>query len=443
MKHTADFSHPPLTWGRIFRPASLCAAALLAACSTPVYEDAMVVEPAPVEAAAGIVAAPSPAPVAARVETVMPRYKPATRAPRRGVVTAGDIDDTLNFGAFQRYLAKARRTTHLPAANLSKPVLAQLVGPNGKPAPGVRITLRRPGAADPFYSGYSGVDGNITVFPTVLGAGRLNAVELRAFPDGQGQAFTTRITTSGGRKHIALPFAGDWKPEFLDLAFVVDTTGSMGDELEWLTRELRGIVRAAQRSAPGVSIRYGLIVYRDEGDDYVVRNYGFTNRQSQMVAWLRKQQANGGGDYPEAAAAALKAGASLDWRRGKGERLMFHIADAPPHDRDARTYLAAAQQAAKNGVQVFGLGASGVAAESEYLMRQAAVQTNGRYIFLTDDSGVGYGHAEPTISCYRVTKLNDLMVRVLRSELSGHRIEAPASAVIRTVGSYRNGVCQN
>ena len=443
MLHAQNPTNFPPTWRTIMRPAACVTALLIAACSPAVYEEAMVAEPVVVADAAGIIIEPSSPVPEAKAVPIMPRYKPATRTPRRGVITAGDIDDTLNFGAFQRYLAKARRTTRLPAANLSKPVLAQLVGPNGKPAPGVRITLRRPGAADPFYSGYSGVDGNITVFPTVLGAGRLNAVELRAFPDGQGQTFTTRITTSGGRKHIALPFAGDWKPEFLDLAFVVDTTGSMGDELEWLTRELRGIVGAARRSAPGVSIRYGLIVYRDKGDDYVVRNYGFTNRQSQMVAWLRKQRADGGGDYPEAAAAALAAGVSLDWRRGKGERLLFHVADAPPHDQYARTYLASAAIAANKGVQIFGLGASGVAAKSEYLMRQAAVQTNGRYLFLTDDSGVGNGHAEPTISCYRVTKLRDLMVRVLRSELGGHRIEAPASAVIRTVGSYRNGVCQN
>ena len=443
MLHAQNPNDSSLTWGAILRPAACCAAILLAACSPASYEEAVMIEPVVVEDSAGIIMEPSAPVPEAKVATIMPRYKPATRTPRRGVVTAGDIDDTLNLAAFQRYLAKAHRTTGLPAANLSRPVLAQLTGPDGKTAPGVRITLRRPGAADPFYSGYSGVDGNITVFPSVLGAGRLSSVELRAFPEGQGQALVTRISTSGGRKHITLPFAGDWKPEFLDLAFVVDTTGSMGDELEWLTRELRGIVRAAQRSAPGVSVRYGLVVYRDNGDEYVVRNFGFTNRQSQMVAWLRQQQANGGGDYPEAAAAALQAGASLDWRRGKGERLMFHIADAPPHNRDARAYLAAARQAAKNGVQVFGLGASGVAAESEYLMRQAAVQTNGRYLFLTDDSGVGNGHAEPTISCYRVTKLNNLVVRVLRSELSGHRQEAPASAVIRSVGSYRNGVCRN
>ncbi len=436
--------------GMFLRVTACCVAGFLAACSPVAYDEPMiepVLESAPDAAppategrAASSMIVDAPA---AKIIPVEPRYKPDRRTPRRGVITAGDIDDTLNLAAFQRYLAKAHRDTGLPAAHLSKPVLAQLTGPDGKPAPGVHITLRKPGAADPFYSGYSGVDGNITVFPSVLGAGRLNAVELRAFPEDQGQVFATRINTSGGRKQIALPFAGNWKPEFLDLAFVVDTTGSMGDELEWLTRELRGIVRSAQRVAPGASIRYGLIVYRDRGDQYVVRNFGFTNRQSQMIAWLRQQRADGGGDYPEAAAAALSAGASLNWRRGKGERLMFHIADAPPHSRDSRAYLSAAQSAARKGVQIFGLGASGVASESEYLMRQAAVLTDGRYMFLTDDSGVGYGHAEPTVSCYRVTKLTDLMVRVLKSELSGHRIEANKNAVYRTVGSYRNGVCLN
>ncbi|WP_456388121.1 vWA domain-containing protein [Profundibacter sp.] len=429
-----------------FKPALYCVAGLLAACSPAGFEGEMAVE-APVAPVvteskmAASVAVADPAPLA--VVVVPPRHKTTRRTPRRGVITAGDIDDTLNMAAFQRYLSKERSTLKLPVSNLARPVLVRLTGPAGKPAPGVRVTLRKPGAAEPFYSGYSGVNGDITVFPSVLGAGRLGSVEMRAFAQGQGEATVKRIATNGSRTQIRLPFASDWKPEFLDIAFVVDTTGSMSDELEWLTRELRGIVRSAKRSAPGVDIRYGLIVYRDHGDDYVVKNYGFTARQSEMVGWLRKQDANGGGDYPEAAAAALASGAALNWRRGKGERLMFHIADAPPHDRDARAYLVAAQQAAENNVQIFGLGASGVAAKSEYLMRQAAVQTGGRYLFLTDDSGVGYGHAEPTISCYRVTKLSRLMVRVLRSELSGQRIEAPAGEVIRSVGNYNAGTCRN
>lgn len=88
--------------------------------------------------------------------------------------------------------------------------------------------------------------------------------------------------------------------------------GEMADELEWLTRELKGVVRKVKNSAPGVDIRYGLVVYRDRGDEYVVRNYGFTDSQSKMVGWLRKQHASGGGDYPEAAAESLASGAALN-----------------------------------------------------------------------------------------------------------------------------------
>ena len=75
-------------------------------------------------------------------------------------------------------------------------------------------------------------------------------------------------------------------------------------------------------------------------------------------------------------------------------------------------------------------------------MRQAALVTEGRYLFLTDDSGVGYAHAEPTISCYRVTALSGLVTRVLESELSGIRVEARDRDVIREVGSYDRGVCR-
>lgn len=419
---------------------ALMASAFLSACAVP--EGAIVLEE-PMVAEAAVDMAPSSkiSPIIAPAPIPAPPSRNPGRA-RRGVITAGDIDDALNLSAFTRYQAKSRKDLNLPMANLSTPVLAQLRGANGKLAPGVRVTLRKPGAATPFYSGYSGVDGMVSVFPASLGAGRLREVEMRAIPDGQGTPVVQRFK-AGQRAQVQLPFDGEWQPDFLDMTFVVDTTGSMADELAWLTKELKGMVRQAKRAAPGVDIRYGLVVYRDDGDAYVVKNYGFTNQQSQMQGWLRQQSAGGGGDYPEAAGRALASAAAMRWRTGKGERLMIHVADAPEHNSRAKTYLQAARTAASKGIQVFGLGASGVGPEAEYLMRQAAVQTGGRYMFLTDDSGVGYGHAEPTVSCYRVTALSDLVGRVLRSELTGRRIEAAPSKVVREVGSYRNGVCVN
>ncbi len=361
---------------------------------------------------------------------------------RRGVVTAGDIDDALNLGAFQRYLRRAGAETGLPQLGLGAPVMVTLIDPDGQPAPGARYTLRRPGAADPFHQGYAGPDGRIADFPQVLGAGALGAVELRAF-DAAGQEVLRQVVTTGRATTLRLPQGSDWQPDFLDLVLVVDTTGSMGDEIAFLQKELIGITRAAARQAPGLSIRYGLVAYRDQGDDYVVQTYGFTSSAPEMTGWLRGLSADGGGDYPEAAAAALRAGVGLDWRAGKGERLILHVADAPAHSGDAAAYLRAAKAAAVQGVQVFTLGASGVGAEAEYLMRQASVATGGRYLFLTDDSGVGNDHAEPTIPCYRVTKLSRLLLRVLAGELSGHRQETGASEIIREVGSYAGGICRD
>ncbi|MGB3313452.1 MAG: vWA domain-containing protein [Albidovulum sp.] len=427
---------------RMLTAASL--AALLAACTPSLRDAPSVIEAEPmVEEEIGL-AEPVMEPVfdAAPIVTEAPSSSSYAGRARRGVVTAGDIDDALNLNAFSRYLSRAGRETGLPKLGLSQPVLAQLVGVDGQPAPGARYTLRRPGAAEPFHSGYAGPDGRIAVFLGVLGTTALKSVEMRVF-DGNGQETTARTLRTGQWQRVDLPFDADWQPDFLDLVLVVDTTGSMGDEIAFLNKELIGITRAAARTAPGLSVRYGLIAYRDHYDDYVVRNYGFTSKPSEMSGWLRGLRADGGGDYPEAAAAALKSGVGLNWRRGKGERILIHVADAPPHNKDAATYLGAAKRAAEKGVQVFTLGASGVADEAEYLMRQASVATGGRYMFLTDDSGVGNAHAEPTVSCYRVTRLAGLLTRILSTELTGRRHEAAAGDVIREVGTYRAGICRN
>lgn len=422
-----------------FRPFGYVSAlALLAGCMS-VREEAVVVA----EAAAPLVMEES-ASVEPMYDAEVVSDAPASGSyagvARRGVITAGDIDDSLNLAAFTRYLKRAGGSLGLPQLGLGAPVLLRVTGPDGSPAPGARYTLRKPGAAEPFHQGYAGPEGRIADFPQVLGAGNLGAVELRVF-GADGQETAREVVKTGKTAVIRLPEDARWQPDFLDPVLVVDTTGSMGDEIAFLQRELIGITRAAARKAPGVSIRYGLVAYRDHGDDYVVRNYGFTGSAGEMAGWLRGLSADGGGDYPEAAAAALKAGVGLDWRRGKGERLMLHVADAPPHDGQAADYLRAAKAAAGEGVQIFTLGASGVAEESEYLMRQAAVATGGRYLFLTDDSGVGNGHAEPTIPCYRVTRLTQLLTRVLMTELLGQRQEA--GEVIREVGSYSGGVCRN
>jgi hypothetical protein len=75
-------------------------------------------------------------------------------------------------------------------------------------------------------------------------------------------------------------------------------------------------------------------------------------------------------------------------------------------------------------------------------MRAMGQITGGRYLFLTDDSGVGNPHAEPTVDCYVVTRLDSLVERVLNELVTGQREEPDGGDVIRIVGDYKAGICK-
>ncbi|HEY0137463.1 MAG TPA: VWA domain-containing protein, partial [Nannocystis sp.] len=110
-------------------------------------------------------------------------------------------------------------------------------------------------------------------------------------------------------------------PGGLDVALVIDTTGSMGDELEYLKVELRDIAREVSTSFPGVTQRWGLVVYRDRGDAYVTRSVDFRGID-EFITKLGEQEAGGGGDHPEAMDLAMDASAELSWRTGEGTARM-------------------------------------------------------------------------------------------------------------------------
>ena len=220
------------------------------------------------------------------------------------------------------------------------------------------------------------------------------------------------------RRHAAAPGG-------LDVALVVDTTGSMGDELESLKVELRDIAREVSTSFPGVTQRWGLVVYRDRGDEYVTRSVDFRGID-QFIDRLGEQEAGGGGDHPEAMDLAMDASADLSWRTGDGTaRMVFLVADAPTHPGTAAKRFAGAvldHRAARTAI--YPVGASGVAGDAEAEMRLAAKVTGGQYIFLTDHSGVGGHHEAPKVEQYKVETLHAAMTRMIRGELGDAKVQA-------------------
>ena len=373
------------------------------------------------------------------------------RQRRPGLLTAGDIDDGLNWEAYLAYARRARdgqgQAGAFPDLALGDRVVVRVLDEAGHPVAGARVTVEATGGSRARrLVTEAGTDGRLALFPRYDFGPGVRRVSVRAEAPGGGRAARTRALEVGrdgdAVAEVRLPIRVAERPRALDLAFVVDVTGSMGDELRYLTDEFVSIVERVEARYPGVDLRFGLVAYRDRGDQFVTRRYDFTDSAQEMQRRLRGLRAEGGGDYPEAMDEALEAALDLDWRTGTAARVAFLVADAPPHDDRVGRTLAAVREARARGLRLYPVAASGVADEAEYVMRAAAVLTQARHLFLTDDSGVGLPHAEPKIACYQVTPLNSLLVRVVASELEGRRVEADRSEVVREVGDYDAGVCE-
>lgn len=183
-----------------------------------------------------------------------------------------------------------------------------------------------------------------------------------------------------------------------------------------------------------------MVVYRDSGDEYVVKDVPFTGNLRSFKKELNKQSAAGGGDTPEAMHQALETGLGLKWR-DDAIKVNLLVADAPPHQRHISETWDHALISRTEGIHIVPIATSGVDKTAEFMMRSMAQITGGRYLFLTDDSGIGNPHAEPTVDCYVVTRLDSLVTRVLNSLVSGTREEPRADEIVRTVGNYDAGVC--
>jgi hypothetical protein len=242
----------------------------------------------------------------------------------------------------------------------------------------------------------------------------------------------------------ALSVAREQPPakETLDVAFVIDTTGSMGDEISYLQAEFVALSNSISARYPDAAQRWSLVVYRDENDEYVVRSHDFVDDVTAFQKELGKQVASGGGDFPEAPDQALAQAAELHWRADEATaRLAFWVADAPHHAEKAEAMADAVDALLESGVHVYPVASSGVDDLTELSMRSVAQLTGGRYLFLTDDSGVGNSHKEPTLPCYFVTKLNDAIRRMVDIELTGEYREPSEDEVIRTGGNPENRRC--
>lgn len=202
----------------------------------------------------------------------------------------------------------------------------------------------------------------------------------------------------------------------VDIMFVVDATGSMKDEIGYLMAELGDVINRAS-AQDDITIRTGAVLYKDKWDDYLSATTPLHEDTQLTLDFFSKYNIGGGGDYPEAVDIGIERALEQEWNEQALSRIIFLLLDAPPHNNPEVSSRLTKQisEAAARGIKLVPITASGIDRETEYLMKQMAMMTNGTYVFLTDDSGIGETHLVHTIPVYDVEQLNDLLVRLIGS----------------------------
>ena len=201
------------------------------------------------EASGGDVSAPSapspesPSPVMGEdpAGLPLPPSENSPGSPQSGLLTAGTWDDNLNFTFFRDYL-KLRQGVIAPIEiNRDDALTVEVKDATGKPLPGATVKLIA--AAQPVFETMTRGEGRTLFFPSWDGAPAGAALSVEAsFAGKTASQAVTAIDYMKADKKITLTLADTTAvaPASLDLAFLIDTTGSMGDELSYLKTEVNG-----------------------------------------------------------------------------------------------------------------------------------------------------------------------------------------------------------
>ncbi|MDR6919658.1 TonB-dependent receptor plug domain-containing protein [Chryseobacterium sp. 2987] len=341
--------------------------------------------------------------------------EPEKELPKAGQLTAGELND---FSKWEYW-----KDIAVPTLNEYKNswkffpdrrVSVQLVNKNKKPVIGEKVKLLND-RKEVIWEAVSDNLGNAELWinPMTEGGDFSGKYSLT---DGSGQTISTNIREFKNGQNLIVLDKPCMIKRNLDIAFVVDATGSMGDEISYLQSELLDVLKKVEGNLKNTDVRYGSVFYRDKGDEYVTRKFDFSENAEDLISFIKKQKASGGGDTPEAVVEALQVSIDeLRWSSGNSAKIMFLILDAPPHrsDENIAVLYEKIKAAAQKGITIIPLAASDTDKQTEYLMRTFALMTNGTYTFLTNDSGIGNHHIKPTIDSYEVEKLNALLLRLI------------------------------
>lgn len=338
-----------------------------------------------------------------------------------GVVTAAEWNDLLNWDFWGKLMTgDYSKMNGYWGFNTSKRIAVRTVDPAGHPINGVSVKLVK--GEECLWETISDNKGEANLWLAVNNVqDPVSVADCRVDIGGAVQPEAPVVWKWGSAEEVVNTYSASPSASLsntVDIAFIVDATGSMGDEISFLKSDLQSILTKVGEMETDRTIYTGTVFYRDsDGDEYLTKFSPFTTDISSTMGFIGEQYADGGGDTPEAVHSALEAALTdLQWHSTAYAKMAFLILDAPAH-RDHPGVIESLQKSVKQfasmGVKLIPVFCSSYEKDCEFMCRQFAILTGGTYVFLTNDSGVGGDHIQASVGDYQVEHLNTLMVRLI------------------------------
>ncbi len=371
-------------------------------------------------------------------------YVPPTTMVAAPAMRAGRHDDNKQYNRFLQFLGDNSGMVAYPV-NITERLVVRTLDQDGKSLHNCNVDVLDL-KGNSIVSSTTFADGSTHFFPADAGPADARDYALKARCGSETR--NGQLARTGRRvTDLRFGFARATPAKVpVDIAVVIDTTGSMQSQIDRLKKTLKAIHFQLTALSTQPDLRFGLVAYRDRGDDYVTQPYDFTRDVGAFQRVLDKLEADGGGDTPEDLQAALDdALHKLSWR-DDALRLGFVVADAVPHTDYGQgfTYREAMRESHKRAIKWSMVGAGGLPREGEVIFRQVAQFSMGEYVFVTD-SGAGeheggVGEASHHVGTNYVTEnLDQAIIRIVRRELS-YLTDAPKDFDDTIVATADQGV---
>lgn len=337
------------------------------------------------------------------------------KSPTKSGLKAGFADDNQQFGYYLSFINRYKNSVAYRHKDIANRIQFQIQSQSGKPLFNQKLQFFNT-ANQLLEEGRSHSDGHYNFYPSFYND---QTFQIRV-------ADKTHTFQAQGKRKIAITTTGqrNTKPG-MDLVFILDTTGSMGEEIQRLKSTIEIIHLNLTQIKNIGELRFGMVLYRDKGDAYRSKTIALTADLNKFQQQLNRVEADGGGDSPEDLEEALRVAAQqIQWRKN-AIKLSYVITDATLHQdyQNSTNYLQSCELARQMGLKIHTIGTGGLPLNGEFILRQISQLTAGKYIFLTyGEKGESSGGKASSVSHhtganFQTDKLESIVIRFARQEI--------------------------